>query len=200
MTGFKHIVGFLESDHFEDELIAACKGFEILSEADLQVFVCRKLIEFISVTPNLRGKYRVNAEPFCRELKFYPDIAIFRRRARVPDQPAIAIELKEGHSFGNAVEHDCKKLRQHRYSIRVRRAYLIHVVHAGRAVDFYRTLDSQKKGLKNIQAIAVVMEQQFERDEYEEWHQQRRKLVEAFKTKDQQRKRAKAAASAPTLS
>jgi hypothetical protein len=65
MTGFKHLVQFLESDDFKNELIAACKGFEILSEADLQVFVCRKLIEFISVTPSLRAKYRVNASHFA---------------------------------------------------------------------------------------------------------------------------------------
>jgi hypothetical protein len=192
MTGFKHIVEFLESGNFKDELFAACKDFEILSEADLQVFVCRKLIHFISITPTLQSKYRVNAEPFCRELNFYPDIAIFRRRAKVFDQPAFAIELKEGHSFGNAVEHDCTKLRQCRSSISVRRAYLIHVVHAGRAEDFYRTLASQKKGLKNIVGIPVVMEQHLP-DEYGKWHQQRRKLVDAFKTKYKPGKQATAA-------
>jgi hypothetical protein len=157
MTGFKRIVEYVEGEDFKAALTAACEDFQILSEADLQVFVCRKLIEFISITPTLRAKYRVNAQPFCRELKFFPDIAIFRRRARVFDQPAIAIELKEGHSFGNAVEHDCKKLRQYRSSIRVRRAYLIHVVHAGRTQDFDKTLSLQKKGLKNIKGIPVVM-------------------------------------------
>ena len=79
MTGFRHIAEFLESKDFKDELIEACKDFEILSEADLQVFVCRKLYELFAVTPNLKSKYRVNAEPFCRKLKCYPDIAIFHR-------------------------------------------------------------------------------------------------------------------------
>jgi hypothetical protein len=39
------------------------------------------------------------------------------------------------------------------------------------------------------------MEEQFSRDEYDKWHEQRRKLVGAFKTKAR-RKRAKAAANA----
>lgn len=180
MTGFKHIVEFIESKHFKGQLVEACKNFEILSEADLQVFVCRKLFELFAVTPTLTFKYRANAEPFCRELKFYPDIAIFRRRSRATDQPAIAIELKEGHSFGAAIQHDCKKLREYRNSIRVRRAYLIHVVHAGAASDFQRILASEKKGLKNVIGIPVVVQEQLGRDEYKSWHRQRRKLVEAF--------------------
>jgi hypothetical protein len=32
----------------------ACKNFEILSEADLQVFVCRKLFDLFAVTPTLK--------------------------------------------------------------------------------------------------------------------------------------------------
>jgi hypothetical protein len=92
------------------------------------------------------------------------------------------------------VEHDCKKLWQYRASIRVRRAYLIHVVHAGRAIAFHKTLNSQKMALKNIVGIPVVMEQHLG-EEYGKWHQQRRKLVDAFKTKGQS-KRAKAAVSA----
>jgi len=168
VTGFKHIVEFLESEDFRRELATACKNFDILSEADLSVFVCRKLIELFSVTPNLRSKYRVNAQPFCGELKFYPDVAIFRRRSRTLHQPAIAIELKEGHSFGNAIEHDCRKLWKYRHSIRVRRAYLIHVVHSAGGVEFQKVLASQKKGLKNIKGISVVMQDELGED-FENW-------------------------------
>lgn len=195
MTSFKHIVEFLESDDFKRELIAASKNFEILSEADLQVFVCRKLFELFSVTPMLRTKYRINAEPFCSELKFFPDVAIFRRRTRVPDQPAIAIELKEGHAFGDAVAHDCEKLRRYRKSIRVRRAYLIHVVHAGNENQFQKTLDSQKKGLKNIVGIPVVVQEHFPADEYKDWHQRRRKLAQAFGSRHKNPIKGQAAAA-----
>jgi hypothetical protein len=182
VTGFRQIVEFLESNDFERDLTAGCKKFEILSEADLSVFVCRKLIELFSDTPNLRSKYRVNAQPFCGELKFYPDIAIFRRHPKGPDEPAIAIELKEGHSFGNAIEHDCRKLWQYRDSISVRRAYLIHVVHSAGSVKFQQVLSVQKRGLKNIKGICVVMRDKLG-DDYPDWHERRRKLATAFKAK-----------------
>jgi hypothetical protein len=192
MTGFKQIVEFLESDNLKRELTAACENFKILSEADLSVFVCRRLTELFSSTPNLGSKYRVNAQPFCGELKFYPDIAFFRRHPKSSDQPAIAIELKEGHSFGNAIEHDCRKLREYRDAI-VRRAYLIHVVHSAGGVEFQKVLNSQKKGLKNIKGISVVMQDKLGDDNYRVWHQRRRELARAFKAKSKQTKRAKAA-------
>lgn len=179
MTGFKHIVEFIESSEFKTALIHASNNFEILSEADLQVFVCRKLFEFFAVTPNLRTKYRANAQPFCSELAFYPDIAIFRRRNRVPDLPAIAIELKEGHSFGAAVEHDCRKLRMYRASIRVRRAYLIHLVHSGDEKDFWCKFKAQRNGLKNIVGIPIILKNELASG-YEQWHERRKSLVRAF--------------------
>lgn len=79
-----------------------------------------------------------------------------------------------------AIQHDCKKLREYRNSIRVRRAYLIHVVHAGAEGDFQRILAYEKEGLKNIIGIPVVVQEQLGNDEYKDWHRQRRKLVEAF--------------------
>ena len=179
MTSFGHIVEFLESEDFKNALAEACKNFEILSEGDLQFFVCRKLFELFSATPSLRTKYRVNAQPFCRELKLYPDIAILRRRRRGPDQPVIVIELKEGHTFGAAVEQDCRKLRRYRGSIHVRRAYLIHVVHTGEVGQFLHKFKSHKKSIRNLFGIPVVIREQLG-EEYEKWHTRRRDLAEAF--------------------
>lgn len=179
MTGFRRIVEFLESDDLRRALIRAYQNSEILSERDLQAFICRKLFEFLAITPELSRKYRFNAEPFCRDLNCYPDIAIFRRHTRIPHTPVIAIELKEGHSFGADVGSDCRKLLKYRRK-KVRRAYLIHLAHTGSRNEFESEFDRHREGTIGVIGIGIAMREELAKQEYGKWHSSRREQKRAF--------------------
>ncbi len=146
-------------------------NFEILSEADLEAFVCYQIKNFIKELP--RTDLTVHCEPSIKTEsgRIHPDVVIFKQRS-----PWVLIELKETWKRikVESAEKEKDRLINCKKLYGARRGYILYVSRSYRRNQPHKALPQRKgsEARRFLFEIGIVMENTLAPKEYKIWNEE----------------------------